>query len=193
MARLRRKPGSSSTTRILFMAGELDAHRGAVAGLALDPDDAAVILDDALDDRQPEPGSVAPRREERVEDPRQGLGINAAAGVTDRDLDRFPSILGVQTDASRSVHRLGGIEQQVPQDLLQLSRVSVHLAPWPRRRGDDLDAPTRSLIALQQAEDSGDDLLEIDQLRAWGARTSKGEEVRHHAVEALHLRLHDVE
>ena len=51
---------------------------------------AAVLLDDAVGDRQPQAGALADvlRREERIVDARQLLGRNARAGVADLDRRR---------------------------------------------------------------------------------------------------------
>ena len=69
-------------------AGNVSTNFVPDAGRALGVDRAAVVLDDAVDERQPQPGADAVARlggEERIEDARQVLGADAGAGVGDRD------------------------------------------------------------------------------------------------------------
>jgi hypothetical protein len=76
---------SSSTTSTLAM-GQLDPERGS-AGARIVPDAAAVVLDDALGQRQPEADAVLLRRHERLEDLRSDLGRNAGPRVRHREAD----------------------------------------------------------------------------------------------------------
>ena len=75
-------------------SGSGEEEGRAPARLRLDPHDAAVRLDEALDDRQPEPGAavLAGRAvvdlEEGIEDALLVLGRHADAGVAHRHLDR---------------------------------------------------------------------------------------------------------
>src|SRR5258706_16152833 len=66
---------------------EDDAEGGALARDAFDLEAAAVRGDDAVGDRETEPGPAAHvlGREEWLEDPSQPLGRDAGTGVADRD------------------------------------------------------------------------------------------------------------
>src|SRR5712692_5715798 len=62
---------------------EVHLERRPLSWLAVNPDVAAVLLDDAVDSRQPEAGAVAALlgREEWLEDPGAGRGVHARSGV----------------------------------------------------------------------------------------------------------------
>src|SRR5690606_32399545 len=64
---------------------QMDAEHRAAVRRVIRRDAAAVQLDDAPRDRQPEPGPVRARGEERVEDAVAVLGGQAGAVVADRD------------------------------------------------------------------------------------------------------------
>src|SRR5579872_2060284 len=69
-----------------------DAERGALVGRALDGHVAARLLHDAQDGREPEPRALPARlgREERLEDSRAGLLVEAHARVADGEADVGP-------------------------------------------------------------------------------------------------------
>ena len=69
------------------MARQKDRELRALARLAVDEDEAAGLLDDAVDGREAEPGAGADLlgREERLEDARQILLGDADAGIGDLD------------------------------------------------------------------------------------------------------------
>src|SRR5277367_1490193 len=60
------------------------------AGLAFHLDPPAMVGDDAVDDRESEPGALADIfcRKEGLEDPILGLGIHATAGIGDPQADK---------------------------------------------------------------------------------------------------------
>src|SRR5438093_1361499 len=62
--------------RAAVMARQVDGEGGAGAGLAVDEDEAAGLLQDAVDGRQPEADALPDLlgREERVEDPALDVG-----------------------------------------------------------------------------------------------------------------------
>src|SRR5580692_4156080 len=71
-----------------------DGHGRAFASATLDPQVAAVRLDDPVDDRETEAGAARARREERIERPRSHLGVHALAGVDDVDREAVdPTVL----------------------------------------------------------------------------------------------------
>ena len=65
------------------MARQEDAERGAFALLGIDIDEAASLLDDAVDRREPEAGALADflGREERLEDLVDDIRRDTSAGV----------------------------------------------------------------------------------------------------------------
>src|SRR6266513_1437643 len=129
---------SSSTTRTLSCSGiarrPLDRQRDHECRPA--PHSAAhahrpaVALHDALRNPEPEPGPLPRfRGEERLEDLRDEIVRDPLAGVAHLDLHGIPSEnlrlgagAGLGSDGDRSAlgHRVGSIEQEVEQDLLQL-------------------------------------------------------------------------
>src|SRR3546814_4620862 len=68
---------------------KVDAHRRPPTGGAVDANVAAMARDDAVDDRQPEPGAFADRlrREERLEGAPPRFLVHAAAGVRHRQAE----------------------------------------------------------------------------------------------------------
>src|SRR5712691_8135046 len=88
MARNSRMLFSSSTTRMRpsgIAGGERDGDGGSLAAEAADLDVAAVLLHDAMNQRQPDAAALGLRREEGLEDVRQVGGADAGTGVRDRD------------------------------------------------------------------------------------------------------------
>ena len=79
------------------------------------------------------------RREEAVEDSRQLVSRNAAAGVADREVDHACGRIVAQSqrDLAALLHRLPRVDQQVQQDLLHLVRVDER---WRHRLKLRLDA-----------------------------------------------------
>ena len=97
---------------------------------ALDPDDAAVQLDEALHDRQPEaePAVLARRRRialpESFEQMRNEFRLDADAGVGDADLDMRVHALEHDLDLAVLRRELDGVRQQIPDDLLKTARIA---------------------------------------------------------------------
>src|SRR5205085_11485639 len=71
------------------MAQEVDREHGALAGRTVDEDEAAGLLDDAVDGGEAEPGAGADLlgREERLEDAHEILLRDAESGIGDLDED----------------------------------------------------------------------------------------------------------
>ena len=91
-----------------------------------DLDVAAVRAHDLVTDREPEAGAVGARREERLEDPRQIVGADAAAAIL--DLDRDLPVGGgrrAERDLRPGPRRIGGVVDEVDQDLAQPLRIAV--------------------------------------------------------------------
>src|SRR5271165_1543708 len=107
-----------------------DREAGALAGLALDPDVAAVLAHDAEADAEPEAGAVLRplRREERVEYSSHVLGRDAAAVVGYDELGGLAHAadLDRQHGALPVLHRMEGIDDEIQGDLLELPGVTHH-------------------------------------------------------------------
>src|SRR5262245_23868139 len=103
--------------------GQEHEERRPAAIPTLEPDLAAVGLDDALADREPEPGALALRGEEGVEQPR--LHVRRDAGALVLDLDLAPARAGSRRDAYDPAgrHRFRRIVEKIQDDLLDLPGV----------------------------------------------------------------------
>ena len=100
---------------------------GAVAG-----DRAAVLLHDAVGDRQAEAGALADLlgREERIVDARQLLGRNARARCRrSRRRPSAPSARGHDRQPAALGHRVARVQEQVQEHLLQLVLDALHDRP----------------------------------------------------------------
>src|SRR3954462_14550085 len=88
---------------ILLRLGQRDRESGAAADFAVDGDAAAVALDDAVDDRQPQPTTFTYilGGEERAEDARQNLRRDAGAVVG--DANDYLSCVGVSLGIDRDL------------------------------------------------------------------------------------------
>ncbi|CAA9379130.1 MAG: hypothetical protein AVDCRST_MAG64-500 [uncultured Phycisphaerae bacterium] len=103
-------------------------------------------VDQRLADRQPEPepaeqpGHVPPALLERVEDPRQRLGVDPDAGVADGDGQSPAGRVGRPDRHPPAGRReLDRVLQQVPQDLLGPGRVGPDVVPPGRQVQRQLD------------------------------------------------------
>src|SRR5512146_2310601 len=128
---------SSSMTMMLYLSmsdllivitGQFDGKRRADPHLALDPDLALVVLDDAVAYRKSQARPpLALGAEKGIEDVRQVLGRNPPSRVNDRDLHGLPTLPGPRGDEKPSTggHGLDGIRDQVDEHLLDLVLVDV--------------------------------------------------------------------
>src|SRR5437899_1812212 len=123
--------------------GQLDHERRSLAGLALDGDGAAVLLDDAATERQPEPRPLARglRREEGLEDLLPDLRGNAGPGIGHGQTNTL--VLAVELAGEPDApgrrlrllaHRVVGIGDEIHQDLMEL----VGVRPQRRQPGGEL-------------------------------------------------------
>src|SRR4029450_1662404 len=105
-----------------------------LAQVALDPDLAAVQLDELLREGQPEARAfllaclIAPHLAELLEDGRLILGGDPDPGVGDGDLDRAVFPAGLKADPAPFRGELHGIGEEVEQDLLDLALIPHELA-----------------------------------------------------------------
>src|ERR1022692_4662918 len=112
----------------------MDTEAGSLPGLAIDLDAAAMSGDDAMRDRQAQPGAFAHGfgGEERIEKPGQNLGFNAAAIIRDFDEQLVADALASNTNAPVRLARGGfdsmqGIDQEIEQHLADLGGHAVYL------------------------------------------------------------------
>src|SRR6516225_4506884 len=112
---------------------QVDREGGALAELALDGDLAAVELDEAAGERQPEArplGAGAAGLGELLElpeQPRQILARDADAGVGDADDDVAGGGAGDEADDASPGGELDGVRDQVVEDLLDAPGIDVDL------------------------------------------------------------------
>src|SRR5437762_2304334 len=122
-ARSSRMLRSSSTTRtrVSGMAGrEGEGKGGAQARRAPNVDVPAVLLDDAVDEREPEARPLRLGREEGFEHVRDVARRNALAGIADRDLERVAANGDRDAKLAALRHRLHRVQTEIPQDLAEL-------------------------------------------------------------------------
>src|SRR5713101_1568707 len=113
---------SSSTTRIRASGMALRKTQGELgsrSAVAAHRDLAAVLLDDAMDEREAETGAVVAGREERLERVSKVFGCNAVARVADRDLDQSRMALGRQPQLAAGRHGAQRVDAQGPDDLAE--------------------------------------------------------------------------
>ena len=99
--------------------------------LALHGDRAAVLVNDAARDGQPQAGAFFLRGEERAEQTRQIFRADAAAGVGNghaqvRTLPEVDDLGGNGDPSAGAVHRLEGVDEQVDDGVVKLTLVAVH-------------------------------------------------------------------
>ena len=108
---------------------QLHRERGAVTGVALDRERAAVAFDDFVGDVEPEAGALGLGREEGLEQRLLRLGVHAAAIVTHGDDDaagRGRRASETHRDAAARGRGFRGVLEQVDEHLLQLVGVVRH-------------------------------------------------------------------
>ena len=133
-----------------------DAEAGALPEAALDPDQTAVLADDAVDGRQPETGAGALLLggEERLEEVLEDLAVHPRAVVPHAELDERPrydsretarlflaepDVAGRDLDLSSPGHGVPGVESEVEEHLLELSGIALHRRRSGVERERDLE------------------------------------------------------
>src|SRR5262245_55549608 len=116
---------SSSITRTVATR-YLDPEQGALAA-RLEADRAAVILHDALRQRQTESHAVRLRRHERLEDAVAHRRGDAGPGVGDGEAHGAVARRQGERERAALRHRLGAVEDQVHHHPLEALDVHVHL------------------------------------------------------------------
>src|SRR5271170_290735 len=167
-------------------AGEINGEDGAAAGLALDEDVTAALLDDAVDSGESEAGAFAILLggEERLEDAGLSFAVHALAGVANGNHDVRAvfdeSIFGVvgivesdaggaNADFAAVRHGVLGIDHEIHDDLLELSGIGAGAANGRGEAGGEFHVfpDERAQEALHVFDDGVDvDDLEFEKLLA---------------------------
>src|SRR5437879_12636645 len=116
MARSSRMLRSSSTTstRVSGTAGgKREGERRAEVRRATHVDFAAMRLDDAMDEGEPETGTLRLGGEERFEDVGEVVGADALSGVAHRDLERIAPDGGGHAQLASVRHCLDRIQAEI--------------------------------------------------------------------------------
>ena len=180
----------------LVAAGQVDLERRSVPRLAVDPDRASALLDDAVRGREAQPGSLAAflGGEERLEEPGLEGRVHADAGVRDREHDVGPGmdrgvaagellverhVAGLEREAPSARHGVARVDDEVDDRLLDLAGVGQR-PPEPgiecRRQLDVLadDAAQHLFHARDhgvQVEDAGlEHLAPAEKASSWWVR-----------------------
>ena len=164
---------------------EIDRDGRASTDLAVDPDVAAALLDDAVDGRHPEPGSLVHRlrREERLEDAPSRLFVHPASGVarsrsSSRARDALPGARGNRTRRERQFRvRIDSRPPRAIASRALTTTLTMTCSIWPRS-------------ALTGASSGIEHRLELDVLADETAEHLL--QVRDHGVQVHDLRLDDL-
>jgi hypothetical protein len=136
-------------------------------------------MHDAEHDRESEAGALADflRREERFEDARLRLLVHAVAGIADGEHDVGPGIhlavgghkrfvanreVSLESQFSATLHCIARVDHHVHDDLLELSRIDVHLTRFGRQPRHDLDVFAHD--ASCEFLDAGHRFVDVDAL-----------------------------
>ena len=150
-----------------------------------------MLLDDAVADRQPQPGPLPDPLggEERIEDLLQMIGLDAGAVVLDADPDTRGRPAGRDAQHALAVrlgHRLLGVDDDVQDDLLQLVRIGQGLRQVLREIGLHLDVAHAHLVGAQ-LERGLDDAVDRRHDALGLVLAGEGQEVLHDAGRPLGL------
>src|ERR687892_1742453 len=163
----------------LLDPGKVDLEGRPLARLAVDPDEAAALLDDPVHGGEPESGPLSDllRGEERLERVRLRLRVHAAARVAHLEYDVGPGphpagptgrerlvhvgVRRLDDEAPTVRHGVARVHHEVGDHLLELARVGLDAAEVRLDGGDQLDVladqapqhPLHVLHDLVQVED----------------------------------------
>src|SRR6266508_1515086 len=189
--------GSSSTTRMRkasaigrLAEGKRNPEAGAAAGLAHSLDRAAVGLDDAPDDREPEPEPLGLRRHVWLEHLRKQFRGDAAPGIRHGDGQHSAGGSGDLERPARG-HGLDRVQYQVEQHLLETVTVGMQYRQTGRNLPDDGDAGF-ARFRLHEAQHFLEESRHDDGLALEGHRPGQREEFLDDRVEAPDLALDQV-
>ncbi|KAF1853937.1 hypothetical protein Lal_00005148 [Lupinus albus] len=176
--------------RLAAVAGQIQAHHGALANLRINLHMAAGLLGEAVDHRQPQSGALADGLggEEGIE----GLfdHVRRHAGAVVRHAERHilagmhvllprpfmvdPAVAGLDGDPAAARHGVAGVDAEVQQRVFQLRWVD-HRRPQPGH-ADHLHLDARSHGALDQLQHAADQPVGVDRLRRQRLLAGEGEQ-----------------
>src|SRR5438876_4616781 len=108
--------------------GELHVERSALPGRRAHVNLSRVLLDDAVADRQAEPGAAAVRfgGEKRIKNAVDILAGNSRAGIRDFDFDAAILRGGADFQHSSAEHGIARVQKEIQENLLQFVGGAVH-------------------------------------------------------------------
>src|SRR5437899_2371268 len=202
-----RRLSSSSATRIRafigaglvlssFRDGNEARHAGAAPFGALHLDGAAVLLEDAMADREAEPEALVLGREERVEDPRADAGGNPRALIGHLRLghaalaraevhlaeERVQAHPRRQGESPAASHRVQRVAHEVVEDLEQPVLVAEDRRKARIVPPDHRDAALARALLVQ----GGHALEQLVQVQRHRAQLDRGRHVEQHLDDAIH-------
>ena len=205
----RQSPGRGLGIAVRRVAGQIDTEVGAPSWRAVDDDEAAGLADDAVDGRQPKPGTGADflGREEGLEDAPDVLLRDAGAGVHHLD-QRIVSgrhqlgaplhglvngkVGGPDGQRAAAEHGVACVDGEVNDDLIELAGIDPHRTQFAPVLDIELnglaDEPVQQVGKLRQR------LGDVQDDRLQGLFARKRKQLAHQvdgAVDVL-LDLHDV-
>ena len=186
--RLAGPPGRSAAT------GSSMVNRAPPSGDVARENRAAVLLDDPVGDGESEPGALVDflGREERVENPRQDVAIDAGAGVADARDDRVagrrPGSVVMSIVPGRPVGDDGmfGVDQHVEERLMEQQRIRDHERRILGVAADHLDAGARERGAAAR-EGALDTRSTVSRRRTMRPRTREHQQVADDLRRAVRL------
>ena len=179
--------------------GQVDLKGAALAELAVHPDVAAALFDDAVNGRETQTGAASTFlcSVEGLEDVHDGPAIHAHTGVGNREHDVAAGLhadmvfgvarieIGVSSlhnQAAAIGHGVAGVYHQIHDDLLDLCGVSLHFANVFRDVRDHLHVivhqPAQQLIQIEN------DAIEVDGFWLQHLAPAEGEQLTHEACGA---------
>jgi len=133
--------------------GEADAHRGAGAAGGVERYVAVMGEQDAFGNGEAEACAICAPREKTVENVVGEFGRDAGAGIynVNHGLARAPVFLDRDGDRDGAAmgHGLGGVDEEVKQNLLELALVDIHL----EREGRGREAKTNFTLGELEADE----------------------------------------
>ncbi len=170
----------------------MDPKGTAVAGLAIQPDVAPALLDDAVRHGESETGALSQffGSEEGFEGAGLHFAIHAVACVAHEDLhvlsgfeifglaDRVMSdaeIARLNGKPAASRHSVLRVDGQIDEHLLDLVRVGLHPSQIVLRQEGQLDILFNE--AFEEAEEVADDVVEVDHFGAQHLAAAEGEQL----------------